>query len=96
MRRQANEADATALPLMHLPSPLRRDTPPECQASAPPDIPAGYVVGQLTRACRPADRVHAAVTCPSDKEETERVYEVRYYDTTPLAGSAPNAAGSAR
>jgi ketosteroid isomerase-like protein len=27
---------------------------------------------------------------------TERVYEVRYLDTTPLAGSAPSAAGSAR
>ena len=27
---------------------------------------------------------------------TERVYEVRYLDTTPLAGSAPRAAGSAR
>jgi hypothetical protein len=26
----------------------------------------------------------------------ERVYEVRYLDTTPLAGSAPRAAGSAR
>jgi hypothetical protein len=29
-------------------------------------------------------------------EFTERVYEVRYLDTTPLAGSAPHAAGSAR
>jgi ketosteroid isomerase-like protein len=27
---------------------------------------------------------------------TERVYEVRYHDTTPLAGSAPGSAGSAR
>ncbi len=27
---------------------------------------------------------------------TERVYEVRYLDTTPLAGSAPHAAGGAR
>ena len=27
---------------------------------------------------------------------TERVYEVRYLDTTPLAGSAPRAAGGAR
>jgi hypothetical protein len=27
---------------------------------------------------------------------TERVYEVRYADTTPLAGSAPHAAGGAR
>ena len=27
---------------------------------------------------------------------TERVYEVRSLDTTPLAGSAPNAAGSSR
>ncbi len=27
---------------------------------------------------------------------TERVYEVRYLDTTPLAGSAPRAAGAAR
>jgi ketosteroid isomerase-like protein len=27
---------------------------------------------------------------------TERVYEVRYHDTTPLAGSAPHAAGDAR
>jgi ketosteroid isomerase-like protein len=27
---------------------------------------------------------------------TERVYEVRYLDTTPLAGSAPHAAGDAR
>jgi ketosteroid isomerase-like protein len=27
---------------------------------------------------------------------TERVYEVRYLDTTPLAGSAPRAAGSGR
>ena len=26
----------------------------------------------------------------------ERVYEIRYLDTTPLAGSAPDAAGSAR
>lgn len=26
---------------------------------------------------------------------TERVYEVRYHDTSPLAGSAPNAAGGA-
>jgi hypothetical protein len=26
---------------------------------------------------------------------TERVYEVRYHDTTPLAGSASNAAGTA-
>jgi ketosteroid isomerase-like protein len=27
---------------------------------------------------------------------TERVYEIRYLDTTPLAGSAPHAAGYAR
>ena len=27
---------------------------------------------------------------------TERVYEVRYLDTTALAGSAPQAAGAAR
>jgi len=27
---------------------------------------------------------------------TERVYEIRYLDTTPLAGSAPHAAGDAR
>jgi ketosteroid isomerase-like protein len=27
---------------------------------------------------------------------TERVYEIRYLDTTPLAGSAPRAAGSSR
>jgi hypothetical protein len=27
---------------------------------------------------------------------TERVYEVRYLDATPLAGSAPDAAGGAR
>ena len=27
---------------------------------------------------------------------TERVYEVRYLDTTPLAGSAPHAAGGVR
>ena len=27
---------------------------------------------------------------------TERVYEIRYLDTTPLAGSAPRAAGGAR
>jgi len=27
---------------------------------------------------------------------TERVYQVRYLDTTPLAGSAPHAAGSVR
>ncbi len=27
---------------------------------------------------------------------TERVYEIRYLDTTPLAGSAPHAAGSGR
>ena len=27
---------------------------------------------------------------------TERVYEVRYLDTTPLAGSVPRAAGDAR
>jgi ketosteroid isomerase-like protein len=27
---------------------------------------------------------------------TERVYEIRYLDTTPLAGSAPNAAGGSR
>jgi ketosteroid isomerase-like protein len=27
---------------------------------------------------------------------TERVYEIRYLDTTPLAGSAPHAAGAAR
>ena len=27
---------------------------------------------------------------------TERVYEIRYLDTTPLAGSAPHAAGGAR
>ena len=27
---------------------------------------------------------------------TERVYEVRYHDTTPLAGSAPHAAAGAR
>jgi hypothetical protein len=26
----------------------------------------------------------------------ERVYEVRYLDTTPLAGSAPQAAGDSR
>jgi ketosteroid isomerase-like protein len=29
-------------------------------------------------------------------EFTERVYEIRYLDTTPLAGSAPHAAGDAR
>jgi SnoaL-like domain len=27
---------------------------------------------------------------------TERVYEIRYLDTTPLAGSAPRAAGNGR
>src|SRR5215469_4859938 len=27
---------------------------------------------------------------------TERVYEIRYLDTTPLAGSAPHAAGTGR
>ena len=33
---------------------------------------------------------------PDGWKFTERVYEVRYLDTTPLAGSAPRAAGSAR
>ena len=33
---------------------------------------------------------------PQGWKFTERVYEVRYYDTTPLAGSAPRAAGGAR
>ena len=32
---------------------------------------------------------------PDGWKFTERVYEVRYLDTTPLAGSAPHAAGSA-
>jgi ketosteroid isomerase-like protein len=31
---------------------------------------------------------------PDGWEFTERVYEVRYLDTTPLAGSAPHAAGT--
>jgi hypothetical protein len=33
---------------------------------------------------------------PDDWKFTERVYEVRYLDTTPLAGSAPHAAGTGR
>jgi ketosteroid isomerase-like protein len=33
---------------------------------------------------------------PDGWKFTERVYEVRYLDTTPLAGSAPQAAGGAR
>jgi len=33
---------------------------------------------------------------PDGWKFTERVYEVRYLDTTPLAGSAPHAAGAAR
>ena len=33
---------------------------------------------------------------PDGWKFTERVYEIRYLDTTPLAGSAPHAAGSAR
>jgi hypothetical protein len=33
---------------------------------------------------------------PGGWKFTERVYEVRYLDTTPLAGSAPHAAGGAR
>jgi hypothetical protein len=33
---------------------------------------------------------------PDGWKFTERVYEVRYLDTSPLAGSAPRAAGSAR
>jgi hypothetical protein len=31
---------------------------------------------------------------PDGWKFTERVYEVRYHDTTPLAGSAPSAAGA--
>ena len=33
---------------------------------------------------------------PDGWKFTERVYEVRYLDTTPLAGSAPHAPGGAR
>ena len=33
---------------------------------------------------------------PDGWKFTERVYEIRYLDTTPLAGSAPGAAGSSR
>jgi ketosteroid isomerase-like protein len=33
---------------------------------------------------------------PDGWKFTERVYEVRYLDTTPLTGSAPHAAGGAR
>ena len=33
---------------------------------------------------------------PDGWKFAERVYEVRYLDTTPLPGSAPNAAGAAR
>jgi hypothetical protein len=33
---------------------------------------------------------------PDGWKFTERVYEVRYHDTTPLAGSAPHAAGGGR
>ena len=33
---------------------------------------------------------------PDGWKFTERVYEVRYLDTTPLAGSAPHAAGGVR
>jgi ketosteroid isomerase-like protein len=33
---------------------------------------------------------------PDGWKFTERVYEVRYLDTSPLAGSAPNATGGAR
>jgi ketosteroid isomerase-like protein len=33
---------------------------------------------------------------PDGWKFTERVYQVRYLDTTPLAGSAPHAVGSAR
>jgi ketosteroid isomerase-like protein len=33
---------------------------------------------------------------PDGWKFTERVYEIRYLDTTPLAGSAPHAAGDAR
>jgi len=33
---------------------------------------------------------------PDGWQFTERVYEIRYLDTTPLAGSAPHAGGNAR
>lgn len=33
---------------------------------------------------------------PDGWKFTERVYEIRYLDSTPLAGSAPHAAGDAR
>jgi ketosteroid isomerase-like protein len=39
------------------------------------------------------DRYHRT---PDGWKFTERVYEVRYLDTTPLAGSAPDAARGAR
>ena len=41
---------------------------------------------------------HGALRMPAPDgwKFTERVYEVRYLDTTPLAGSAPQAAGGAR
>src|SRR5690242_21396877 len=39
----------------HRPSRLRRDTAPECEASAPPDIRAGCVVGGVRRAHHRAD-----------------------------------------
>jgi hypothetical protein len=31
-------------PLVALPPPVRRDSAPECEAGAPPDIPEGRVV----------------------------------------------------
>src|SRR5579864_1225466 len=35
------------LPWSHLPSPFRRETMPDCEVGAPPDIRAGCVVGRV-------------------------------------------------
>ena len=58
--------------------------------------------GEFTDAVmmRDYDRVNYAIyhdryqRTGDDWKFTERVYEVRYLDTTPLAGSAPHAAGA--
>src|SRR5262249_14316848 len=44
------------LPWSYLPSPVRRDAAPECEAGAPPDIPVGCAVVLLRRTHHPPDR----------------------------------------
>src|SRR5208282_2082487 len=73
---------AAGLPRSDLPSPVRRDSAPDCEAGASPDIPRGCVVVLLRRTHQPADH-QLRLTRKNGKEMT---MEARFdYLGSPLA-----------